>query len=220
MLLPLWAAAFACEPSLMSRFASPAAPPAELTVQSATAKYAGNTYVGAQVTMASRSAPAAWTRVLEHPELQDDWHPMELGTERVERIEGTDFYHRTGISVLGFTIRRQVIARVHWITTTSERMQSCWSAGEPAAFAARVAAWEQGSTWQEHGYGGWIITAEPGGGSLVDYQVWVESRGIPTPLISWGINRTLPTLLGAFEVHVAELQAGAVVSPAGAPRPR
>ncbi len=213
MLLALLAAASACEPSLLSRFASPSVPPLALTVLSATAENAGGTYVGAQVTMASRSPPAAWTRVLEHPELQDDWHPKALGTERVERIEGTDFYQRTGISVLGFTIRRQIIARVHWITTTAERMQSCWYAGEPAAFAARVAAYEEGSTWQEHGYGGWTISGQPGGGSLVEYQVWVESRGIPSPLVSWGVKRTLPTLLDAFEVHVAELQAGAVVSP-------
>lgn len=107
--------------------------------------------------MPRRPWPAApRPRVLEHPELRDERHPEEFGTERVERI---DFYQRTGVSVLGFTVRRQIIARAHWITTTADRMQSCWS-----------------------------------------------------PLVSWGATRTLPALLGAFEVHVvdAPTRAGAL----------
>lgn len=210
MLLVALAAALACEPSLMSRFASPVGGPSVPTITTMTAEHAGAAYVGAQLAMTSTSPVTAWTRVLLHPELQDEWHPEEVGTEQAERIEGTDFYQRTGISVLGFTIRRQLIARVHWITSTSDRLHSCWSAGDPAAFASRVAAWEDGSPWQEHGYGGWTIVSRPGGGSVVDYQVWVASRGIPSPLVSWGVKRTLPALLGGFEARVADLEAKAL----------
>ena len=207
-------AALACEPSLMGQFPVPAAPPPKLTVETTSGKYAENTYTGAQVTMRSASPVPAWTAVLEHPERQDEWHPKELGTERVERVEGTDFFQRTAISVLGFTVRRQVIARVHWLESTVDRLHTCWSAGVPAEFARRVQAWDDGSTWQEHGFGGWTITGLPGGGSAVSYQVWVDTNGIPAPLVAWGVSRTLPTLLGAFEAHVAELYAASGAAPA------
>lgn len=201
----LVAVALACEPTLLAQFTTPSAPPAELTVENARATVAGVTYSGAQVTFRSTSPERAWQAVLEHPELQDEWHPKELGTEQVERIAGTDFYQRTAISVLGFTIRRQLIARVHWIEATPERLRTCWSAGDPTEFASRVQAWDVGSKWQRNGYGSWSITNLEDGGSIVAYQVWVDTNGIPTPLISWGVTRTLPTLLNAFEARADEL---------------
>jgi hypothetical protein len=202
--------AAACETSLMSQFAHPTAPPPELHIETTTGPAGGTTYTGAQVTFRSASPPSAWRRVLQHPELQPQWHPPELGTEKVERIEGTDFFQRTNITVLGaFHVKRQLIARVHWLESTASLVHTCWNAGDPAEFADKVKAWDDGSTWQNRGFGGWTITALPTGGSLVEYQVWVAADLVPTPVVKWAVTRTLPTLLNAFEGRVADLEARA-----------
>lgn len=205
------AAALACEPSLLGQFPVPSSPPSKLTVATSSASFAGARYTGAQVTFRSASPELAWQAVLEHPELQDDWHPRELGTEQVERIAGTNFYQRTAITVLGLTIRRQLIAQVHWLEATQNQLRTCWDAGDPAAYA--VGRWDEGSTWQRHGFGGWTIRNLADGGALVAYQVWVDTNGVPAPLVSWGVTRTLPTLLNAFEARVASFNGQSVASP-------
>jgi hypothetical protein len=208
--------ALACESTVMARLPVPTTPPPKLTVETTTAALDGATYTGAQVSVRSPEPVTAWTRVIEHPELQPTWHPRSLGTERVERIEGTNYYQRTAISVLGFTVRRQVIAQIRWLTSTPALLHTCWTAGDPTAYAEKVKAWDEGSTWQRHGFGGWTISSLPDGGSLVDYQVWVDTNGIPAALVSWGVSRTLPTLVGAFEARVQRLAAADPQSPDGA----
>lgn len=208
--------ALACEAAVMARLPVPTTPPPKLTVETATAAVDGATFTGAQVTVRSPEPVSAWTRVIEHPELQPTWHPKSLGTERVERLGGTNYYQRTAISVLGFTVRRQVIAQIQWLASTPALLHTCWTAGDPAAYAEKVKPLDEGSTWQRHGFGGWTITSLPGGGSLVDYQVWVDTNGIPAALVSWGVSRTLPTLLGAFEARVESLEAANPSAPAGA----
>lgn len=214
-MLPLLAmhAAFACDPAPMSRFAQVHTPPSAMQIETTTAREGGVNYTGARVAFRSASPVLAWRRVLQHPELQDEWHPKELGTERVERIEGTDFFQRTNITVLGaIHIRRQLIARVSWLESTPDLLHTCWKAGSPDAFAARVHAWDDGSTYTEQGFGGWTITTLPEGGALVDYQVWVASDLVPSSLVKLAITRTLPTLLGAFEARVAALDGHPLVT--------
>lgn len=201
----------ACEPTLLSQFTTPSAPPSELTIETGRARFEGDVYTGALVTFRSASPESAWQEVLSHPELQDEWHPKELGTEKVERIVATNFYQRTAISVLGFTIRRQLIAQVRWIEATRTRLRTCWTAGDPAAYDLRD--WDNGTPWQRHGYGSWTITNLPEGGASVAYQVWVDTNGVPSGLISWGVTRTLPTLLNGFEARAAELHARAPATP-------
>ena len=205
----------ACETALLSRFQTPTEAPAEQTIRTTTGSAGEASFVGAQVVFRSPSSPRDWQRVLEHPELQDEWHPKELGTERVERIQGTDFYQRTGISVLGtFTIRRQVIPRIRWLEMTDDILRTCWSAGNVEEFREKVKAWDDGSPWQERGYGGWTVRALAGGGSVVAYQVWVNADMVPSSFVSWAVTRTLPKLVGAFDARVAAL-AGA----GGPPKP-
>ncbi|HND32583.1 MAG TPA: hypothetical protein PLA94_21455 [Myxococcota bacterium] len=210
----------ACEPLLLSRFQTPTEPPAERVIQTTTGSAGGANYVGAQVTFRSSSSPRDWQRVLEHPELQDEWHPKELGTERVERIQGTDFYQRTGISVLGtFTIRRQLIPRIRWLEMNDQILHTCWYAGNVEEFREKVKAWDDGSPWQERGYGGWTVRALAGGGSVVAYQVWVNADMVPSSFVSWAVTRTLPKLLGAFDARVAELALVAAGKAGSAPTP-
>lgn len=199
-------AALACEPRLLASFEAPERPPAELTIAHTTGKLDGVRYVGAHVTFRSDSPVSAWERVLEHPELQDDWHPKELGTERVERIEGTNFYQRTRLTVLGaITIHRQLIVRIRWLESTPSALRTCWYAGDPATWPEAVAPLDDGAPWQRRGLGGWDIAALPEGGSRVSYQVWIDADWLPASLVSVAVSRTLPTLLGAFDARVAEL---------------
>ncbi len=199
-------ASLACEPALLSRFSAPTEAPAERQITTTTGTAAGASFVGAQVTFRSASSPRDWQRVLEHPELQDNWHPKELGTELVERIQGTDFYQRTGILVLGtFTIRRQILPRIRWLEMNDDILRTCWYAGNVEEFRDKVKAWDDGSPWQDRGYGGWTVRALAGGGSVVAYQVWVNSDMAPASFVSWGVSRTLPKLAGAFDARVAEL---------------
>jgi hypothetical protein len=210
----------ACEPALLSRFPTPLEPPPERRIETTTGTAAGANFVGAQVTFRSDSSPRDWQRVLEHPELQDEWHPRELGTERVERIQGTDFYQRTGISILGtFTIRRQLIPRIRWLEMNDQILHTCWSAGSVEEFRDKVKAWDDGSPWQERGYGGWTVRALPGGGSAVAYQVWVNADMAPSSFVSWAVTRTLPKLLDAFDARVSELARLAATKTGSPPAP-
>ncbi len=201
------ALALACEPNVLRSFEAPTEPPPELTIENTSALHDGVRYTGAHVTFRSASPVSAWERVLEHPELQDEWHPKELGTERVERIEGTDYYQRTRITVLGaITIHRQLIARIRWLEhVPSTLIRTCWYAGDPATWPDKTKELDDGSAWQRRGMGGWDIASLPDGGSRVSYQVWIDSEFVPPPLVSWAVSRTLPTLLTAFDGRAAEL---------------
>lgn len=219
MLLPV-AAALACESDLLGRFHAPAEPPPELTIEHTSAVHDDVRFTGAHVTFRSASPVRAWERVLQHPELQDEWHPKELGTERVDRIEGTNFYQRTRITVLGaITIHRQLIARIQWLEHTAKQIRTCWYAGDPATWPEKIAPLDDGSTWQDHGLGGWDIAELPDGTSRVSYQVWIDSDFLPPALVSWAVSRTLPTLLNAFEQRVADLERAAKTAAAAPATP-
>lgn len=207
MLIFAVATAWACEPSLLGAFTAPASPPSERTIEHTSKQVGGVRFTGAHVTFRSDSPVTAWERVLQHPELQDEWHPEELGTERVDRLVGTNFYQRTRITVLGaITIHRQLIAEIHWLESTPARLHTCWTAGDPARYTEPLKSLDDGSTWQKRGLGGWDIAQLPDGGSRVSYQVWIDSEILPPALVSWAVSRTLPTLLGAFDARVAQLE--------------
>lgn len=207
MLLLAATATWACEARLLSAFTAPTQPPAVQTIEHITGEIDGVRFTGAHVVFRSDSPVTAWERVLRHPELQDEWHPRELGTERVDLLQGTNFYQRTRITVLGaISIHRQLIAEIHWLESTAARLHTCWTAGDPARYADALTALDDGSTWQRRGLGGWDIAQLPGGGSRVSYQVWIDADIVPPALVSWAVSRTLPTLLGAFDARVADLE--------------
>ena len=201
-------AALACDPGLLATFPAPAAVPPAFKIVNTVGKLDGVRHLGAHVAFRSASPVSAWARMLAHPELQEEWHPKELGTERVDRIEGTDFYQRTRITVLGaITIHRQIIARIRWLKHTPAHLQTCWYAGDPAAWPEKIAPLDDGSTWQRRGLGAWDISQLPDGGSLVSYQVWMDADVVPPTVLTWALSRTVPTLLNAFDARAAALHA-------------
>ncbi|MFZ5478809.1 MAG: hypothetical protein ACOZNI_18700 [Myxococcota bacterium] len=202
------AAAFACDPALLARFSPPSDVTAEPVTERVVAEHAGTKLSGAQVAFRSAWPVRAWQAVLEHPELQETWHPPEFGTERVDLIEATDYYQRIGISILfgAVTVRRQVIVRIDWHERADDRLSNCWRAGVPEEWKARVAAWSDDSPWQRLGLGGWDIVANEGGGSRVAYQIWTEADLMPAPVTAWAMSRTLPNLMRAFEARVGQVK--------------
>ncbi len=162
---------------------------------------------GARAVLHSAYPPSAWVEVVLHPENQDEWHPAEIGTKRVERLDADHIFQQAVFRVLGGTIqiKRQIVVGIDWMTISDQKLRNCWYAADPDPYQSKIAPWVDDSPWQKIGYGGWEVDPMPGGGSRVSYQMWVEADILPASVMSWGMSRTLPTLMNAFEARVASL---------------
>lgn len=215
--------ALACDDGVLGTLHGPDVPTPEVAVTIGGATTArGEDVAGALATFRSPFTVEDWYRVLARPEDQEKWHPAEIGTARVERLDPTHIFQQVDISALwgAVRVRRQIVVETDWRSRIG-RLESCWFADDPDTWRAEVAPWATDAPFQRLALGMWSVDPLPDGGTRVAYQFWAENGLVPAKLQSWAMSRTLPTLMHAFQDRVGELAraAGAVVgADAGAPR--
>lgn len=210
LLLALLAApahATVCDDALFAVIPPPAPTDGGQGVATGTSTLDGKEVVGGRFSIDSAHPVDAWRKVLLEVESQDEWVPERFGYEIAEWIDAEYMYMRFDIGFLANSIhvRRQLVVRV----TSGEvggRFRTCWRMVDPAPhlpkIQGRVAAdvdWERAST------GWWEVTPEPDGTAVVHYQWWAESGKIPTSIQRFGLTRTIPDLMRAFEARVAQI---------------
>ncbi len=201
----LVAVAWACDDDVLARIPPPAVVTAAPIVgQGALTGADGVKLAGARVTFRSAHPLAAWAPVLDRPEDQDTWHPASIGTRRIERLDAETIFQQLDIRVLwgAIRVRRQVVVVVRWLERSDRALRNCWTAVDPAPFAARIAPWVDDAPFQRHGQGGWDLHPLPDGGTFVSYTLWADTGAMPAPVQSWAMSRTLPDLMAAFEAYV------------------
>ncbi len=206
MLTLLAAAAWACDAGVLSAIPAPPPDPDRPVVANGSYELNGVSLVGSLVTILSAEPLEAWKSVLAKPENQDEWHPAQFGTKRVERLGPGHVFQHMDLSVLwgAVHIRRHAIARIEWLESSDSRFHNCWQAEAPEPWLEKVAAWTEPEVeWNRIGYGGWLVDRRPEGGTQASYQFWIESRIMFPQLEAWASSRTLPDLMRAFDARAA-----------------
>jgi hypothetical protein len=200
----LVATAWACERAVLDQIPLPPVASERPVVARAATESHGVKLAGARVTFRSAHPFAKWVPVMDRPEDQDEWAPRSLGTRRVERLGPNALFQQLDIRVVwgAVHIRRQVLVALRSLVRNDHELRNCWSAVDPAPYAAQIAPWVDDTPFQRHGQGGWDLYALPDGGTYVSYTLWADTGAMPGPVQSWAMSRTLPELMAAFEAHV------------------
>jgi hypothetical protein len=198
--MPAWA----CESAVLATLPVPTSVTSEPTILRGAAQLGGVEMAGTRVSFRSAHGIASWSRVLDRPEDQDDWAPAEFGTTRVERLDAHTLFQQLDLSLFfgAVHIHRQVVVAIRWLARSPERLENCWVAADPAPWHDRLARWLTDAPFQEHGFGGWTLSALPDGGTAVSYSLWADVGAWPPSVQSWAMSRTLPDLMRAFEAYV------------------
>lgn len=207
-MLSLIALSLACQSNVLSSIAVPAPEEDGVAVALGKARVGESDLAGVIGVYISDESIADWLRVLKVPENQEEWHPSEMGTKRVERVDPHHIYQQVEMSfALGAVqIRRQAVVEINWMSQTDSKLQNCWQLVEPTPFQPNVAAWVNDAPWQKVGMGGWNIYPLPDGRTFVSYQFWTESKLVPTSVQAWVMSKTLPNLMNAFEARVEKMK--------------
>lgn len=215
--------AAACDDGVLRTLRGPSVPTPDVAVVMGGATTSrGQAVAGALATFRSPFSVEDWYRVLSNPEDQDLWHPEEIGTSRVERLDPTHIFQQADISALfgAVHVRRQIVVETDW-RVSAGRLESCWFADDPDRWRAQVAPWATDAPFQRLALGMWRVDPLPEGGTRVAYQFWAENGVVPAKLQSWAMSRTLPTLMYAFQDRVGQMARAARAvagADAGAPR--
>ena len=70
---------------------------------------------------------------------------------------------------------------------------------------SRIPSVNQDVTWERSSAGWWEVSPRPAGGSLVTYQWWTEVSAMPVAIMRYGMSRTLPDLMDAFDTRVGQV---------------
>lgn len=169
----------------------------------------GVSLAGARIAFRSEHPVSAWEPVVTAPERQDDWQSPSLGLQRAERLDATHVFQQMQFDLFfgAVRIQRQVIVDIRWQERTDAHLHNCWVAADPAPFRAALAPMDNAAPWVGHGAGGWEIHPLPDGGTYVSYQFWAESALLPPRMQAWGMSRTLPDLMAAFDAEVGRRRA-------------
>lgn len=199
--------ATACDLPVLSVIAEPAARPGSAVVATGKAVSNGVELAGARAVIRSSQPVEAWKQVVMRPELVDDWQPKEMGVKRSELIAPGTLFQQMDVSLLmgALRIQRQAVVTIQWLDQGPSRLRNCWWATDPTPWLPQVGPWVNDAPWNTAGIGGWDIRAQADGHTLVSYQFWAESKLIPPQVQAWGMSRTLPALMDAFERRVAEV---------------
>ncbi len=169
--------------------------------------FEGNAVVGGRFSLDSAHVPSAWREVLLDVESQDEWVPKKFGYQAVERIDAEHVYMRFDIGFLmnAVHVERQLVVRLE-SGDVGGNFRTCWRMVDPAPFLPGL----QGKVapdvdWERSTTGWWEVTPQPDGTALVNYQWWSESGRVPAAIQRFGISRTLPDLLRAYEARIASV---------------
>ena len=213
----------ACDPGVMSTIPLTDPPPGQdvhvltgkATVTPPAAGGAAVTMAGARVVFNSTHPVSWWRKVLTIPENQEEWHPADMGTLRVERLDPKHIFQQSHIRALGgaVNIRRQSVIEINWLSLSDQKLQNCWVAADPAPYMPVISKWVNDATWLRIGYGGWQADPTPTGGARISYQFWVEAELLPAGMVAWAMSRTLPDMVRIFDARVEAVNGGASVNP-------
>lgn len=200
----LVATAWACDPAVLDSIPLPTVVTEKPLLTRGVTEAGGVKLAGARVSFRSAHPFADWMPVMDRPEDQDEWHPPAAGTRRVERLGPDLLFQQLDIRVVWGAVhsRRQVLVAIRTLARDEDELRNCWTAVDPAPYAARIAPWVDDAPFQRHGQGGWDLRALPDGGTYVSYSLWADTGAMPAPVQSWAMSRTLPELMAAFEAHV------------------
>lgn len=198
-----------CDVHVLSTLSTPAVDASKPVITTGTAEAEGVGLAGANVVIRSTVGIAAWREVIRHPEIQDDWHPPEMGTKRVERLDPSHIYMQSDMSMLfgAVRIRRQAVVGIHWLAQADDHVENCWFVTDAAPYQEAIAAWPYDATFLTVGYGGWDIRPLPDGALSVSYQFWTEAKVLPSQVQAWAMSRTLPNLMRTFDARAASVEA-------------
>lgn len=196
--------AWACDDAMLARIPVPVEITAEPEVGHGSFVADDVRFAGARVTYRSAHPVAAWAPVLARPEDQDDWHPGEFGTRRVERLDPTTIYQQLDIRMLfgAVRIRRQTVVGITPLADGPSEIRNCWDILDPEPWRVAIAPYVDDTPFQRHGFGGWQIRALADGGTAVSYSLWADTGAMPAAVQSWAMSRTFPDLMRAFETYV------------------
>lgn len=209
MLLLLVASASACDQPIFSSIAPPPVEEDGRGVATGEYNWDGRRMVGARLVKVSSYPVSAWKPVLAHGETQDDWMPAQFGYEDATLLDSSHMYLRFDIGFLMNAVRvqRQLVVQLQ-SSTRGEEYRTCWQMVDPTPFDAQIAALKTDAAWERSSAGWWEVTPRPEGGSLVTYQWWTEVSAMPVAIMRYGMSRTLPDLMDAFEARVGKVSGG------------
>ena len=112
-----------CDSQVLAALPTPELDPARPVIVTGVANAGGVGLAGANGVIRSTVGIDAWREVIRHPEIQDDWHPPEMGTKRVERLDAGHIYMQTDMSMLfgAVRIKRQATVGIR----RSQRHRRC-----------------------------------------------------------------------------------------------
>lgn len=174
-------------------------------VATGTALHDGAKVVGGRFALASRHPVEVWRTVLTEVDAQDEWLPERFGYEEAEWLDPSHMYMRFDIGFLfgSVRVRRQLVVEV--LTDDAPgRFRTCWRMVDPAPWLQLAAPYVADVPWERAITGWWEVTGQPDGTTLVGHQWWADSGRVPRSIVRFGITRTLPDLLQAFEARVGE----------------
>lgn len=194
-----------CDDPIFSIIPAPEATPTASGVATGAGTLEGKSVVGGRFSIDSAYSPAVWRKVLLEAENQDEWVPKRFGYEFSEWIDRDYMYMRFDIGFLmdSVHIQRQLVVRVT-SGDVADRFRTCWRMVDPTPHMSRIQAWVAPDIdWERASTGWWEVTPQSDGTAIVNYQWWAESGRIPGAIQRFGISKTLPDLLRAFEERVA-----------------
>jgi hypothetical protein len=206
MILLLVASALACDQAIFS--AIPAPPLGEDGRGVDTGEYTlGSTkMVGARLVRTSAHTVAQWQPVLKQGDKQDEWMPAQFGYEDATLLDSTHMYLRFDIGFLldAVRVKRQLVVQLQE-AYRGNSYRSCWMMVDPTPYMSKLQGLVADVAWEKSSQGWWEVSPRPEGGSLVTYQWWTEASAIPSGIMRYGMSRTLPDLMDAFEVRVGQV---------------
>lgn len=196
-----------CDEPLFAVIPPPPADDEGQGVATGTSTLDGKSAVGGRFSLDSRHPPDAWRKVLLEVESQDEWVPKRFGYELAEWIDPEHMYMRFDIGFLANSVhvRRQLVVRVT-SGDVGDRFRTCWRMIDPTPHLPRIQAWvAEDVTWERASMGWWEVTPQRDERALVHYQWWAETGKIPVAIQRFGLSRTIPDLMRAFEARVGEI---------------